>query len=497
MKSTKPLVFSPLTWLLLASTSAWSADSPRLAAPIPPGAVPGVPAAGLANTPRHPGNFGGVSGLDCRGMSPSTNFDGRPMTPEQAAAAGDSGPWCFLSRDPIEKVKAFYEKAIGPTRTLFGTWGRTGSKAVQGYTLLTERAWFPGGGESAPGFDYRGVSLHALPPPPVKGPAPEVTAQDEEDGNWAGMDAFKFYGETRHFGYFNEGIDWFGDPTKRKPEELDAVYRKYAHLESALFPRVGPNSEFADEALAKKNAEQQQQIMSSVYAGMVPSQAQIEQMKQGAAAPPPASTGPSPEDAEFNAIMQRNPEVARKYTALTRRFGELMQQGKWDEADAVDEELQELIESNPELAAFEERQNQRDAQVSAGASAAEAKKMQAAQHSQSTQSDKANWGIWLDYLKTLDKDAYYTLIVIDDAFRGDEKDYSRDQSLIAQSLKSGYAPDWFPHQEIWGFKYPYDQTTATAPSPVNQSGEPAQPEGKQDSLQENAKKGWRALKRVF
>ena len=64
--------------------------------------------------------------------------------------------------------------------------------------------------------------------------------------------------------------------------------------------------------------------------------------------------------------------------------------------------------------------------------------MQTAQNSQAAQEDKANWGIWLDYLKTLDKEAYYTLIVIDDAFRGDEKDYSRDQSLIAQSLQSGY-----------------------------------------------------------
>jgi hypothetical protein len=464
--------------LLFAAGEAWPADTPRLAAPVYKGAVPAIPDQGIKAAPSFIGNFGGVKALDCAGTR----------------EGGDSpGPWCFLSRDPIDKVKAFYDKAIGPMHVIKGTWGHAPPAPVQGYAVYVERAWFPGEGELvAPGFGYTAVSLHALPPPGAPGKEASNT-----DDSWAGQETFKFYSGTRHFNGFMDAVDWFGDPSKRKPAELNAFYAKHKRLESALFQRKGPQLEPVDEALRARYTEKRKQAEQKAM-GAMPGQGQAAQMDQMARmmqsgqmpAAMPADQHATPEDAEFNAFMKKNPKVANRYTELTRKLSTLMQQGKFDEADAVDEELQKLVHANPELAAIERRADERSAAASAAGRAQENQTM-AKYHSGM---DKAVWGTWEEYIKAAEKEAFYTLIVIDRAFSGTEKDYSRDQALIAKETAG-----WSPHQ-LWGFADTSGQGARTAGSDASKEQAERIPSFVDDpkaAVGDAMKKGLKGLKSLF
>lgn len=483
-------------WLLMAGmtvvsifsiTSVSFADQPKLAGPIYKGAVPAVLADGAQVAAIYTANFGGVKALTCEGFNTTQDYGlGRGHSAQEAEKAGYvPGPWCFLTRDPIDKVKAFYDKAVGPMHEINGAWARTGSP-VKGYEVYTERAWFPGSGEdSPPGFDYNVVSLHTLPAPQDREEVKEVKTTDD---TWAGQEAFKFYSGTRHFGGFIEGVDWFGDPSKRKPAELDALYKKYNHLESALYQRKGPKSEPVDETLRAKFTALQQQGLEKARGGMVPSPEQIAQMQQAAQRPMPANQQATPEDAEFNAFMKRNPKAALKYRDLTQKMGTLMQQGKFDEADAVDDELQKLTDSYPELAELERRADERSAAIGVAGQAQENRAMANNQK----QEDQAVWGTWLEYLNTVNKGDYYTLIVIDRAFRGDEKDYSRDHALLEKETAG-----WVSHPGIWEFSYPQKQVAQSTAPAGTQSFQQAKPEpaNTKEKKSDAVKKGLNVLKK--
>ena len=466
-----------LALLQAMSCAALAADSPKLAAPVYPGAVPAVLASGVQADPAVTGSFGGVTVLDCGG----TRVQG-----------GAVGPWCFLSRDPVDKVKAFYEKAVGPMRPVNGTIRGADNGAVRAYAVIAERAWFPGEGESsAPGFDYAAVSLHTMPPPGA--PAPAVANTDD---TWAGQEAYAFYAGTRHFNGFIDAVDWFGDPTKRKPAELDAYYAKHKQLESALFQHKGPELEPVDETLREQYSEVRKQKQQQAI-GMMPGQgqfsdAQIAQMQQAAQSgqmPPGmmANQQGTPEDDEFTAFMQKNPAVAARYSELSQQLNTLMQQGKFDEADEVDMELTALIDANPELAALENRANQRSTAAAAAGQAQENQAM--ANYGQGM--DQAVWGTWQDYIAAAEKEACYTLIVIDQGFSSDAKDYSRDQGLIASETG-----DWMPHQQVWGFSYPA-QGSMNASAPASAPDTSDAPTDEEDKVTDTVKKGWNKLKKVF
>ncbi len=338
-----------------------------------------------------------------------------------------------------------------------------------------------------PGFGYNGVSLHALPAPPDRGKVKEVKTTDD---TWAGQEVYKFYAGTRHFGGLIEAVDWFGDPSKRKPAELDPIYKKYKHLESALYQRKGPKSEPVDETLSAKFSALQQQGLEKARSGMVPSTEQIAQMQQNAQRPQPMNLQESPEDAKFNAFMKHNPKVARRYTELTQQMITLGMQGKFDEADAVDGELQKLIESYPELAEMERQEDERSAAISATDQAQEDRAMADRQK----QEDQAVWGTWLEYLEAVSKDDYYTLIVIDNGFRGDEKDYSRDHALLEKATAG-----WVSHPNIWEFSYPQKQEAQAATPATTQSKQQAkpEPENTKEKVGDAVKKGFDALKNLW
>ncbi|MDH5214981.1 MAG: hypothetical protein OEY04_12280, partial [Gammaproteobacteria bacterium] len=305
---------------VFAITSVSAAETRNLAAPVYPGAVAAVPAEGAEAAAIYIGTFGDIKTLDCQGRRSSTDFAGRPISNEEAANANlQVGPWCFLARDPIDKVKAFYDKSIGAMRPLQGEDGK------HGFQVYAERAWFRGGDESGPGFGYSGVSVHALAPPRIKDQtAPPATYGDEK---FEGQDDYAFYAQSGHFGMFVEAVDWFGDPSKRRPTELDTVYKKYNYLESAFFQRKGPELTSVGETLRKHYQELQAQRMQAAMMAPVSARQQL------AATAQPAPAGESAEDAEFNRIMRKNPELANRYMSLTQQVGVLMQQGKFDEAD--------------------------------------------------------------------------------------------------------------------------------------------------------------------
>lgn len=425
-----------------ALNAVYAADTDSLVAPVYTGAVPAVVADGANADAFYVRTFGGVKALDCSARTTSRDIAGKEISAKQAEAAGEfAGPWCFLSRDPIEKVKAFYDKAIAPMHPIQGEHGE------RGFILFTERAWYRGGGEDVAGPRYSNVSIHALAPPRVLGSAksPELP----QDG-FEGQEAYKFYAQSQHFGMFVHGVDWFGDPSKRKPAELDALYKQYGHLESALFQRKAPTFETADVLLRTHYGQLSEQRQKA--AAMI----QVTGLRQQSANAGNNDAGPTAaEDVQFNSVMQRNPQLAQRYMALTQQAMRLVAQGKDDEADAILDQIDALERSNPELAALNAQQEGRQTAIGTAQKSQE----DALQTAGAKQTDEAIWGTALEYLKAIDNEDYYTLIVIDDALRGYEKDYSKDRASMDKETAG-----WVEPAALTGWNISYAQPSGTASS---------------------------------
>lgn len=444
-------VAAVLSFVVLTTVAA--AESRKLAAPVYPSAVPAVPADSVQANPEL------VLGID----------SGKTLDCAARTRAGDGpGPWCFLTRDPIEKVKAFYEKSTGtmyPVRNDAGAYG---------YQAFAERAWFPGEGEAMPaGYYYTGVSVHALPAPPVKGQQPAPAAMGDE--TWAGQEDFGFYAQTRFFGDFLDAVDMFGDPSKRPVSDLDKLYSERNKLESAIFQRKGPAQEAVDATLKNRYGELRGQRQQAAYSGTMSAYTQ-----HGAQASQ-RSVGPTAdENARFNDVMGADPALQQRYVALTQQAMTLMQQGKDEEADEVFAQIDELEQQHPDLAAQSRQQQARVARAQADDKAAE----DAIRASGENQLDQAIWGTGLEMLDALDKEAYYTLVVIDNAFSGSEKDYSRDRATIEAETKGT-----IPHPNVGLFNIDYPDTR------VADGAQPQQPAPEnKESLGGKLKKGFGRLK---
>jgi len=438
--------------IVVVSTAVAAGESRRLAAPVYSNAVPGVPADGAQVDPQLVLTFDGGKTLDCR----ATTVTGYAP-----------GSWCFLTRDPIDKVKAFYEKAAGTLHRV------QNSDGVVSYQAFVERAWFPGNGESPPGFAYSGVSMHALPAPPVKGQQPAPAAMG--DATWAGQEDYGFYAQTRFFNAFMDAVDMFGDPSKRPISDLDKLYAQRNTIESAIFQRKGPAHEAVDVTLYNHYGELRGQRQQAAYSGTLSAYTQY-----GAQASQ-RSVGPTAgEDAQFNAVMEADPALQQRYVALTQQAMTLMQQGKDEEADAIFEEIDELEAAHPELAAMNGQQQARVAKAQAEDKAAE----DAIRASGDNQLDQAIWGTGLEMLGALEKEAYYTLIVIDSGLTESAKDYSKDRTIIEAETKG-----MIPHTDlgVFGVKY------ADGGSSTVNTGEQAEPEQK-EGLTSKFKKGFGKLR---
>ncbi len=422
---------------IFAVTAVYGSEMPKLVAPIYPGAVSAVPAEGAEASAAYVATFGGIKTLDCRGSRSSKEFkDGPPNEYERLNADARLGPWCFLTRDPIDKVTAFYEKSVGSMRPIQAENG------AHGFQAFVERAWFDDmgcDGGKCSGFLYSDVSVHALPPPPVKGktPLPATYGEgipDQED--------YLFYADFKHLGLFHQSVAWYGpEPGKRKVADLQAIGTKYGYLESAFFQHKGPELLPVDVTLRNYYDKLYGERMEAAM--MAPMSARTDLSRSRMQAGMAEESGP---DAEFNSIMQRNPELARRYTALTQQLGTLMQQGKFDEADAIADEIDELEQSYPELAALNNQEQARSDSISKTDKAEE----DAIEAAGNKQMEDALWPTAVEYIGAVDNEDYYTLIVIDNTLTNYEKDYSRDRAVI-DAATSGWVD--ISGTETFGIKY--------------------------------------------
>lgn len=463
---------------IFAVTAVSGAEMPKLVAPIYPGAVSAVPAEGAEASAAYVATFEGIKTLDCRGSRSSKEFkDGPPNEYERLNADARLGPWCFLTRDPIDKVRAFYEKSVGSMRAIEGENG------AHGYVAYLERAWFDDtgcDGGKCSGFLYSDISVHALPPPPVKGKTPLPATYGE---GIPGQEDYLFYSEFKHLGLFHQSVAWYGpEPGKRDPADLKAVAKKYGYLESALFQHKGPKLTPVDETLRDYYGKLQGERMQAAMMAPMSARTNLSQdrMQAGMA----EETGP---DAEFNSIMQRNPELARRYTALTRQLGTLIQQGKFDEADEVADEIDELEQSYPELAALNNQEQARSDSISKTDKAEE----DAIEAAGNKQMEEALWPTAVEYIEAVDQEDYYTLIVIDNALTGYLKDYSGDRGLIDANTAG-----WVDISGTDSFGIKYKQSFGDSNKAVA-AEEPVPEEKKEEGVTEKAKGLLKKLKKPF
>lgn len=460
---------------ICAIGTVFAAAVPKLAAPIYPGAVAAVPAESAEASAPYVATFGDIKALDCRGSRSSTEFKAGPLDEyERLNADSLLGPWCFLTRDPIDKVKAFYEKSVGPVRPIQGENG------AYGYVAYLERAWYPGGEETPPQFLYSSVSVHALPPPPVRGQTQLPANVGEEE--IATQEDYLTYSQFRHLGLFHLSVAWFGpEPGKHDPPDIAAMARKYGHLESAFFQHKGPELMPVDRALEKHYSELQGQRVEAAVMAPISGRQQL-----AATAAQGGSGASAANDAKINSIMERNPELRREYSALTQQLGTLMQQGKYDEADRVMEKIDALEQSNPELAAMNEGDQARQNSLNKASQAQE----DAIDAAANKQMDEALWGTAIEYIQAVDKVDYYTLIVIDNALTRYEKDYSNDRAIVDADTAG-----WVDISGTDSFGVVYKQSFDGSGKPV--AGEPAVEAEKKEGLEEKAKGFLKKFKKPF
>jgi hypothetical protein len=460
-------------------TIAAGAEAPELVAPIYPGAVPAVPAEGIEAGAFYTRTFDGGKTLDCVGGKESRGFGNMVLSAEEAERTGYfPGPWCFLSRDPIEKVKAFYDTRIGPMHPM------QGDKGVHGFAVYAERAWYDAG-EMGRGFEYSGVSVHALPPPRPKGQLPASAESDQASKMYAqitGYDDYLFYAGTTHFDLFVAGAQAFGFPNKHKPADLDAVYKEYGHLESAFFQRKGPELQPTNEPLHKYYSDLASERQLAATTGQ-----RSAGMQYGMTSSQARSVERPDEDATVNRVMQQNPELAKRYVALTQKVGTLVQQGQFDEAEALLDEIDALEQSNPELAALNKEEQGRQASYRK-ADQAHDDELQAATDEQL---DKAYWDTSMEYLQAVDREDYYTLIVIDNAFDPTAEKYSRDRALIGPDTAA------LVHEPPgnWGIDYP--QSTAGSAAPAGSTPPLPEEEKKEEGVAKKTKGLFNKFKKRF
>ena len=459
--------------LVFVSNASVAKESRKLAAPVYPGAVPAVTVAGVNPDSPFVLSFDGGKTMDCEATTFARDLAGKVISLDKAGPpSGYTGPWCFLTRDPIDKVKAYYEKVIGKLQAVQGANG------LHGYEAFTERAWVEGG-DAPPGYGHVGVSIQALGPPRVKGQPGTVT--DTGDEQWEGQQDYAFYAQSRFFGGFVDAIDFFGDPTKRPISDLDALYKKKNYLESAFFQHAGPEHESMDATLGKKYGDLRAQRQQAAQMGTLSAQ-----MQQNMSAP---SAGPTAEeDARVNKAMANDPALQQRYVELTQKVQTLMMQGKMDEADAVMDEIDAMEAANPELAAVNADQEARSAAITKQSEAAD----KAIRDKGANQLDQAIWGTGLEMLDAVDKEAYYTLIIIDNGYDESQKGFSRDRGIIDAETAGT-----IPHDRLdaWGIQYDAAGPATTAGSGgAQEEAAPGEKEKDKESVKDKAKK---SLSKLF
>jgi hypothetical protein len=167
-------------------------------------------------------------------------------------------------------------------------------------------------------------------------------------------------------------------------------------------------------------------------------------------------------------------------------MGTLMQQGKFDEADEVMDEIDKMEQSNPELAALNNTEQARADSISASDKAEE----DMIEATGNKQMGEALWPTAVEYIKAVAQEDYYTLIVIDKVLTGYQKDYSSDRNLFVADAAGMVHWD----DSNWGISYPRSNVGSAA---AVTSEPPAPEEKKEEGVTEKAKGFLKKLKNPF
>jgi hypothetical protein len=333
------------------------------------------------------------------------------------------------------------------------------------------------------GTAYAGLSVHTMPPPvPIEG---------------KGMALAQAYAQQRHLNPLANAVDWSGagGPGEHKPAELATLHQKYKHLELAFFVRSGAKLEPRDQQLRHDYGMQGMQAMQSAQQG-----AMRDSRQAGDAAAQRQARAGATEDKELQRLMERKPELTQRYMAATRRTMELMQAGKYEEAEKAADEADALLKSDPELAAWANKQERREAGEAAAGKAGAARR----DADMGRAMDYSRWGVWLEYLPAVEQEAYYTLIVIDEPLPGPKVE--RDRSAIAQATA---ATIHAPNEMRWGLRYRQapasaDTGSQSAPPPAAASGdrpaaggEKPRERGAAEQAEDAVRQGLNRLKKLF
>jgi hypothetical protein len=403
---------------------------------------------------------------------------------------------CYLTKDPIEKVKAFYEKAVGPLKQAPQPYGQRSYGVMLEYALRSEE-----------GAEWSALGIHALGPPLN---IPSDPKKWQQFYTRAGGPV----GPLVHMVAWTRDMEGYLNPYK--PKDVDALARKYWHIQSKFYVMDAATGKRRDSVLSDQLRNRIGQLQGQALMGNIATQQSISASmgKEGAK----ISAEDLQDDPEFNRIMNRKPALSKKYVALTQKTQQQMMTGKYDEAEKTMDEADKLLRSDPDVAKLMQRYDARDKRREAVSANAKAQGS-AAEAETYKKSSRQIWDATVKTLEQMVKEGYSTYIVIDYALGGkgvernraklatmdDGLDYpppemereAADYSLLTQEL--GIKPVGDSPEKVAAAREASKPAGAGKPAARQQQAEQkpqAQPE-KKSGASEAAKKGLKMFKKLF
>jgi len=301
--------------------------------------------------------------------------------------SSNSSAYCFLTRDPVEKVRAFYAKEgiklvplITDQQQDYGGWrDLRGILEGEPSTLLgapLEYYQRKGRDENDDDMDTHFNSLI------VSTGAKMTPLQADDKGQQTiiehdAMVNFALYSVSKTMVPLYGNI--FMEPAKLVPH-----YNRHLSMWGGFFRKVDGNS----EAKMKYVDMFREWTMPDGFGARNDTDAKQEALRK-----------------ELKEILSRKPEKKREYKALTRGIHDRQSR------EMIQPELDKILMSDPELAAWKKRSDAQEQREKAGSAKGSA-------HSNRTLRDEDVEA----YLQALEKETYYTRIMIHASGRHDTRD---------------------------------------------------------------------------
>lgn len=319
------------------------------------------------------------------GAVPQDTKDGKHVP----CGGSNSSTYCFLTRDPVDKVRAFYAKEgikleplITGQQQDYGGWrGLRGILEGEPSALLGAPLEFyeKKGGKDRNDFDMMDTHFNSLI---VLTGAKMTPLQADDNGRQAiieheAMVNFALYSVSKNMAPLYGNI--FMEPAKLVPH-----YNRHLSMWSGFFRKVDGNS-----AVKMKYVDMfREWTMPEGMGVKSDTDAKQEAMRK-----------------ELKEILSRKPEKKREYKALTRGIHDR------ESREMIQPELDKILMSDPELAAWKKRSDALEQQEKAGSTKG------SAQSNRTLRDEDVE-----AYLQALEKEAYYTRIMIHASGRHDTRD---------------------------------------------------------------------------